>query len=30
MLGPILPGLQGGSVNLGFTMVVAITMRAIS
>lgn len=30
MLGPILPGLQGSSVNLGFTMVVAITMRAIS
>jgi Flp pilus assembly protein TadG len=30
MLGPILPGFQGSSVNLGFNMVVAVTMRAIS
>jgi hypothetical protein len=30
MLGTVLPGLLGDSINLGFTMAVAITMRAIS
>ena len=30
MLGAVLPGLMGNSMNLGFTMVVAVTMRAIS
>jgi len=30
MLGVVLPGLLGNSINLGFTMVVAVTMRAIS
>lgn len=30
MLGAVLPGLVGDSINLGFTMVVAVTMRAIS
>jgi Flp pilus assembly protein TadG len=29
MLGAVLPGLVGNSINLGFTMVVAVTMRAI-
>ena len=30
MLGPILPGFTGTPINLGFNMVVAVTMRAIS
>jgi Flp pilus assembly protein TadG len=30
MLGAVLPGLVGNSISLGFTMVVAVTMRAIS
>jgi Flp pilus assembly protein TadG len=30
MLGAVLPGLLGSPINLGFTMVVAVTMRAIS
>jgi Flp pilus assembly protein TadG len=30
MLGAVLPGLLGDSINLGFTMAVAVTMRAIS
>lgn len=30
MIGPILPGFTGDSLDLGFTMVVAVTMRAIS
>ena len=29
MLGAVLPSLMGDSINLGFTMVVAVTMRAI-
>ena len=30
MLGPVLPGFTGTPINLGFDMVVAVTMRAIS
>jgi len=30
MLGAVLPGFLGNPINLGFTMVVAVTMRAIS
>ena len=30
MLGAVLPGFIGNPINLGFTMVVAVTMRAIS
>jgi Flp pilus assembly protein TadG len=30
MLGAVLPGLVGNSINLGFTMAIAVTMRSIS
>lgn len=30
MIGPVLPNFMGGSIDFGFNMVVAVTMRAIS